>query len=287
MGLAVAAAAALPARAATGCGFDAPTLSFAGTPVQQARCLLRPVAKGGSLGPVQPLPQALEALVGAKADVALPALQAEIDKAGIGPDAAGGKLSSPLSRTESGAVARYFVIHDTSSCGPASRFANSDEPDAAWNRSKTWANNKQGHLYVTRDGKLVAPQGRTFSTPWRATQLEMHQGPRTRGLFLHVENVQLRAPEAASACPGQGVKGNDRIAQKPGLSAVQMKRLALLYVAASARKREWLIPAFHASVDDGVGDHDDPQNFDVGQWAVEICNVLAAVGAPCTAGGNK
>jgi hypothetical protein len=40
--------------------------------------------------------------------------------------------------------------------------------------------------------------------------------------------------------------------------------LALLYTIASARKGEWLIPAFHACVDSGIKfAHDDPQNFEL------------------------
>jgi hypothetical protein len=52
------------------------------------------------------------------------------------------------------------------------------------------------HLFITRDGKVVSPQGRTFATPWRATQLEMIVGTASRGLFLHVEHVQLRSVDA-------------------------------------------------------------------------------------------
>ncbi|BCZ85303.1 hypothetical protein [Paraburkholderia terrae] len=35
---------------AAGCGFSSQSLAFAGDDITQARCLLRPVMKGGSLG---------------------------------------------------------------------------------------------------------------------------------------------------------------------------------------------------------------------------------------------
>ena len=52
--------------------------------------------------------------------------------------------------------------------------------------------------------------------------------------------------------------------------------LAALYVYASARARHWLIPAFHATVDDQIPDaHDDPQNFKLDQFARELERLVA------------
>jgi hypothetical protein len=50
----------------------------------------------------------------------------------------------------------------------------------------------------------------------------------------------------------------------------QLDRLALVYVAASVRRGQWLIPAFHAVLDLQVGTHDDPQNFDLNRWATRL-----------------
>jgi hypothetical protein len=59
----------------------------------------------------------------------------------------------------------------------------------------------------------------------------------------------------------------------------QYERLALLYVAASARRGAWLIPALHGAVDYGVGAnaHDDPQHFDIGTFAAQVQKLLNAI----------
>ena len=47
------------------CKFDPGTLTFAGTPAEQARCLLNPVQPVGRLGPaMETLPEAIEKRVG-------------------------------------------------------------------------------------------------------------------------------------------------------------------------------------------------------------------------------
>ena len=62
---------------------------------------------------------------------------------------------------------------------------------------------------------------------------------------------------------------------KPGFSKAQYRMLAALYVYASARAGHWLIPAFHATVDAGIPDaHDDPQNFELKQFAAELEKLL-------------
>jgi hypothetical protein len=117
---------------------------------------------------------------------------------------------------------------------------------------------------------------------------------RTRGRFLHIENVQLRTVAAEigeSTRIGEDKRKdkdkekdtrpciNDRIAEKPGFTQVQYERLALVYIAASHRAGQWLVPAYHLAVDDGVGDaHDDPQNFDLNDFGSKICGHLAALG---------
>jgi len=75
---------------------------------------------------------------------------------------------------------------------------------------------------------------------------------------------------------------NDNVAPVPGFSDQQLDRLALLYVAASVRRGQWLIPAFHAVLDIGIPDaHDDPQNFDLGRWDSRLGALLGEIsGAP-------
>src|SRR5262249_60049490 len=83
-----------------------------------------------------------------------------------------------------------------------------DRPDWRWNRDEEYASYPQAHLFLTRDGRSVAPQGRTFKVPWRATKLERPAADkRTKGLFLHVENVQPRRAEPEPGFPAGGEAG--------------------------------------------------------------------------------
>ncbi len=68
-------------------------------------------------------------------------------------------------------------------------------------------------------------------------------GVPARGRFVHIELVQPRRHSPGSKSLG------DTLAPKPGFSKAQYRQLAALYVYASARAGEWLIPAFHATVD--------------------------------------
>lgn len=268
------------------CGFSKTTMSFAGSALEQAKCLLRPVNKGGSLGsPLKTLPHPLETIIGTSAEINGERLDAFIKQSGISGDAVGGNIKTPLSQTTSGMGARYFVIHDTSLCVGKEQWPESDNPDKSWNRESRWAENGEAHLFITRDGKLIAPQGRTFATPWRATKLESAVGVAARGLFLHVENVQLRAAEVKSGESTKKADGdcvNDRLAQAPGLTEIQYSRLALAYIAASYRAKQWLVPAYHVAIDKRLSDgHDDPQNFDLAKWSSVICADLQKLGSQC------
>ena len=70
--------------------------------------------------------------------------------------------------------------------------------------------------------------------------------------------------------PGGGAN-NDAFSPSPGFTAQQLDRLALLYVAASVRRGQWLLPAFHAAIDAGIPNaHDDPQNFDLDGWLASL-----------------
>jgi hypothetical protein len=185
------------------------------------------------------------------------------------------------------------VIHDTSTPNLVRDLPdfppNINDAEWQWKRTKwndlslpIYRNSGEAHLYINRTGDSVAPQGRTFATPWRATRFEgtdLH-GTRLRGLFLHIENIQPRRcdPAVTNCCRTCIIKGkkqtccNDAIAPEPGFTESQLRRLALVYVAASVRRGTWLIPVFHSVLDTEPRiptdeRHDDPQNFDVQAWA--------------------
>ena len=274
----------------TSCKFDAKELKFQGSALEQARCLMRAVRKSGHLGPVESLPRALESLIGNRLQIDKSVFETYVSSQGMAKDSLGGSVHVELSRAEGAnrPTARYFVLHDTSwnVCTDVAKFDGADLPDKQWNSVDRWSDNDEAHLFITRDGKLVAPQGRTFSVPWRATQLEKIVGTASRGLFLHVEHIQLRSVELSPGQSPMNAKGkcrNDRLAQAPGFSPAQMDRSALTYIAASIRRGEWLIPASHAALDEGVtSGHDDPQNFDVKIWTENICRHLAKLERACT-----
>jgi hypothetical protein len=68
-----------------------------------------------------------------------------------------------------------------------------------------------------------------------------------------------------------------------------LNRLALLYIIASVRKGDWLVPVFHSVLDSGIvvidskgrkrTAHDDPQNFDLISWCNELRAVIAQINA--------
>lgn len=274
------------------CNWQDETLTFGGTPVEQATCLLRRVEMGGriSAGPGR-LPATLAAAIGTPTSIPVETLRQYAQTHGVSEQALGGAVNRPLSSTSGPRPkpAAYFVIHDTSTplCNATSFPDNADASTARWNRGATWTSSPQAHLFITRDGASYSPQGRSFETPWRATRRESTAGARSRGRFLHIENVQLRRPALSpgqSATKPDGSCVNDRIAQSPGFTRAQLKRLALVYAAASVRAGHWLIPAFHAAVDETIsGGHDDPQNFDLDAWAQEICALRTALGGNCGA----
>jgi len=61
-----------------------------------------------------------------------------------------------------------------------------------------------------------------------------------------------------------------------GVCSRLLERLAFIYVVASVRAGKWLIPAFHSSLDLGFPDrHDDPQNFNLQDWADNLAALIA------------
>lgn len=251
------------------CGFDVETLEFAGDALAQARCLLRPVAMGGVLSP-QPasLPESLAVLVGRPVGDLKERLGRHLAERHVADADIGGPLAAPLSHArddDAAAAARYFVLHDTSVPWLADATAFPPDDDPALNDLARFAGPEAvAHVFVNRRGDTLL--GHDFRVPWRATQLEVRRiGPRSRGLFLHVELAQPRRRDPA------GPPRNDLIAPTPGFTDAQYDRAALLYAAASARRGDWLIPAFHAALDEGIaGAHDDPQHFDVDRFAAAL-----------------
>jgi hypothetical protein len=241
------------AAPAVECRFDAGRLEFAGSPIEQAQCLLRHVEPGGGAAAEQPLPPTLSALIGQPAIVDQAALAAVLRHARIALPA-----TTPVSETADHRRALYFVIHDTSSPWiGAAPFPRDFDRIARFNDvAQFLGKDAVAHLFNDRRGRVSV--GHDFEVGWRATKLERMLGDPVRGRFLHVENVQPRREDPA------GPSGNDRIGPRPGFTRAQYRTLALLYVLASARAGTWLIPAFHANIDRGIAQaHDDPQNFDL------------------------
>jgi hypothetical protein len=260
------------------CDFDFATLAFKGTPAEQAACLARPVAKGGEIAkePGQ-LSVAFLKRVGTAHDLPKRSnVIAYLRLSGLTLQFEDG-ISKPLSYAFDGdptaRVTTYFVIHDTSAPNYTTRaFPDDIDRDPKINNLARYrcANNiEPAHIFINRSGQIL--RGHDYGTPWRATKFETatNFGLGLRGLFVHNELIQPRRSE-----PGRGWL-NDFQAPEPGYSQIQYERLALAYIVASLRAGFWMIPAFHAVIDDGIYDkHDDPQNFEFEKFAGAIDKLL-------------
>jgi hypothetical protein len=248
------------------CPFSDAGLHFTGTPAEQARCLLRKVKVGGNVDDAPtPVPQLILDLVGKPVEVTRDQLAGYLARKGIAAADIGGPLSDGVSATSSGAKALYFMIHDTSDDVGANSFpANIN--------AATWPPNdlahrktSSAHVFINRLGQ--SHTGHPYSQECHATKREFNV--KLHGLFLHHELVQPR------------IKGSFHFAAvgpEPGFTPAQIERLAVCYVAASLRRGSWLIPAFHCVLDLGIPDgHDDPQNFELSQWAAALGQVLSDV----------
>jgi len=273
----------LPAAAqnTAACPWAAWKSGFQGNPRAQAICLLRPVRMYARIGQSSALPAFLDRHVGEKITLGRSDLRAYLARQHINESELGGALDAPLSRASGrlvSPVARYFVIHDTSYPNfllepiPAAI----DRRDWDFNdfalRNPARGAGPKGHVYVNRLGESVAVHG--FDIANFASKLEKDK-PTLTGLFLHVELVQPRKSDPA------GGRGNDGVAPEPGFTPAQYDRLALLYIAASLRKGDWLIPAFHAVLDTGYANgHDDPQNFSLATWSESIAHLIDIMQQP-------
>ena len=249
-----------PGQRPGSCRFNSAALQFRGSPVEQAQCLLRPVGKYGKLSSAPAvLPPSLAAQIGRPIDIDKMRFRGLLSAQGRDEYLLGGPLDAPIPR------ARYFVIHDTSQpwLGDAASFPPDDAPQLS-ELASYLGPEAVAHVFVNRLGE-TAP-GHDFAEPWRASKFELKSlDDAAPGLFLHVELVQPRRRDRA----GRG--RNDALAPLPGFTPAQYDALALLYVAASLRCGQWLIPAFHAVLDEGMpGGHDDPQHFVLDDFAAAL-----------------
>jgi len=264
------------------CAFDSETLSFAGTPAEQAMCLMRGMDSSRNLEPrLQGLPHALAERIGRTSGLPSRATLSDyLSTLGLEGEF-GDFLWLPVSRAHDNGLAapmaRYFVIHDTS--GP--NFGHRSFPDDIDGGGRVndlrnfechdgWG---KAHVVISRTGGLLLAHD--YSIPWRETKFEQAAefGGELKGLFLHNEMIQPRR-----SAPGRG-RRNDARSPDPAFTAVQYDRLALLYVIASVRAEHWLIPAFHAAIDAQiVNGHDDPLNFNIESFATSLDSLIAKLG---------
>ena len=262
------------------CAFDQTTLQFSGTPVEQARCLLRPNKIGGVLdSELKKLPKPLENLIGKPVEIKKEIFRKYLQKHKIDEETIGGSLDKPLSNAKlpggETIEALYFIIHDTSSpyLKDAPFPANFDN-DANWrgNALSIWIKQPVAHIFVNRLGESLTttPFEERARKGWGTKFARDFLKADGKGLQIHIELVQPRRRDPNNANPD-----NDRIAPFPGFTDHQYQRLALLYAAASVRRGMWLIPAYHSAIDAGIKDaHDDPQNFELRKFAESLKELL-------------
>jgi hypothetical protein len=263
------------------CEFDPATLAFKGEPAEQARCLLSPVLPVGRLGPpLSALPAVLADRVGKSTE--------GLDRGGLAAWLAARGLADPLGETLAKKVSRandndagartatYFVIHDTSTpnYGSLPWPTNIDEDAKINNLNRYRCDNdiERAHVFINRGGAILLAHD--FEVPWRATKFEMgtNFGSALKGLFLHIELIQPRRRD-----PKFG-RGNDFLAPVPGFAPAQYDALAVVYAVASVRAGFWMIPAFHAVLDEGIRNkHDDPQNFELAAFARSLEQLFEAL----------
>jgi hypothetical protein len=267
------------------CHFSVAALSFQGSPVDQARCLLRHVEPGGVISPYPAkLPHVLAARIGRPVEI-----DPEVLARYLGPGRLGmpGGLRDPVSRANdndpAAPPARYFVIHDTSSLylGAKPFPPDLDTSPEVNDVTPFLGPNAVAHAFVKRTGAIV--WGHDFAVPWRATQFESRvvKIP-AKGLFLNIENVEPRRADPI------GPPGNDWIAPRHGFTRTEYDSLTLLYIVASRRAGAWMIPAFHATLDAGLYDaHEDPQNFEMKAFGAALARHLKAMARLRTAAPSR
>jgi hypothetical protein len=266
------------------CSFDPETLNYAGTPVQQAMCLMRGMDGSRNLLPrLSSLPAPLARRIGQTTGLPSRAtLSNYLAQQGLEGDL-GDYLWLPVSRAHNNdlgsPMARYFAIHDTSGPNYGHRpFPDDINENPKFNDLRNfycpdgWG---KAHVFISRTGELLV--GHDYSIAWRETKFEQAAefGGALQGLFLHNELIQPRR-----SVPGHGGR-NDARSPDPAFTTAQYDRLALVYVVASVRAERWLVPAFHAAIDAQIPNgHDDPLNFDIDSFARSLDNLMVTLGRP-------
>lgn len=271
------------------CEFDSQTRSFEGTPAQQASCLTREVKRLGNIGG-ETITPFLKDNAGKPAP-AVTAVQTLLDAQQIKATDVGGPINKPIS-------ANYFIIHDTSapncsmdapsaSCQTRGEFPlNRDE--ASWSYNKNFGGHPKpfpdrlAHAFTNRVGASITEVD--FADQIATTKFESCVDATAKAkLFVGVENIQPRVGDPKIPMPGK--KANDVDAPSPGFTMKQYERLALLYLVASARRGQWLVPAFHAVLDQFYVDgHDDPQRFDMVAFSAAVQKYSEAIPTASVAG---
>jgi hypothetical protein len=265
------------------CVFDPASMSFQGEPAEQARCLMRGMDQSRNLGPpLEHLPAALAGRVGTDTGLpsreALSTLLSKLDLEWVFATYLWQPIARASDNDPNAPMARYFVIHDTSSPNFGHRsFPEEIDGGARLNNlnsfkcSDGWG---KAHVVINRAGDMLL--NHELSIPWRETKFEQaaNFSGALKGLFLHVELIQPRR-----SAGGRGY--NDAQSPNPPFTAAQYDRLALLYVIASVRSNRWLIPAYHAALDADIRNgHDDPLNFDAESFANSIAKLVDTLNAP-------
>ena len=258
--------------------------------IDQAKCLLRQPKIFGNVGlTLTSLPAPFDQLLTRPTiDISKEQLRRYLQAQGINEADIGGSLDNPVSRTNnnnpSAELARYFIIHDTSTpnLGNANFPNNINQSSWEFNNFNKYGSGEKSpaHIIINRVGESVTRKD--FNIPWRSTKRESDQFcgvNKCKGLFLAVELVQ---PRRCQPNPGQSQcsppRKNDAKSPDPGFTKAQLDRLAVVYVAASVRRGKWLIPAFHVVLDQIVqGGHDDPQNFNLDQWSKQLNDILTEI----------
>ena len=258
--------------------------------IDQAKCLLRQPKIFGNVGPtLTSLPVPFDQLLTRPTiDISKEQLRRYLQAQGINEADIGGSLDKPVSRTNNNnpraELARYFIIHDTSTpnLGNANFPNNINQSSWEFNNFNKYGSGEKSpaHIIINRVGESVTRKD--FNIPWRSTKRESDQFcgvNKCKGLFLAVELVQPRKcqPNAGQIQCSPPTK-NDAKSPEPGFTKAQLDRLAVVYIAASVRRGKWLIPAFHVVLDQIVqGGHDDPQNFNLDQWSKQLNDILTEI----------
>lgn len=262
------------------CKFDEKTFQFVGSPLEQARCLLRPNKIGGFLDDeLKKLPKSLERIIGRHISLKKDAMRQYLIANKLSESDLGGSLDEPLAFAKMPGgqqiEALYFLIHDTSSPYLKDQsFPDNFNTDKNWsgNNFEIWIKSPVAHIFVNRLGDSITttpfaePVRKGFGTKFARDFLKAD----AKGLQIHIELIQPRKREEKNSNPE-----NDLIAPTPGFTDKQYERLALLYVCTALRRGSWLIPAYHSAIDAGIKDaHDDPQNFDLKKFAEKIKELI-------------